>query len=326
MAGWLFREVATAQVVPSPPYPTEATLISSISALRHYGLSCVVAAGLVACVASPVAAQDAADPNPGAITISGAVDFTNAYMFRGIRQEDEGFIMWPYFDLGLAVYSGDGALKSVGVNFGTWNSLHSGDTGTDGRGRLWYESDFYATLGLGFGGGFSLGTTYTAYASPNGAFSTVKEIALKASVDDSGYLGKAAIKPYVLVAFELDVESPGQGQADGGTKRGTYVEIGAAPGYSGGGVSLAFPIKVGLSASNYYESNVNGEDSKFGYFSLAGIATVPLGGTTKFGSWNIHGGVEWQRLGDTTKLFNTDDDGDPQSNKVIGSIGIGFSY
>jgi hypothetical protein len=100
-------------------------------------------------------------------------------------------------DLGLAAYSGEGALKTVGVDFGTWNSQHTGDTGLDGAsGKSWYESDFYASLGLGFGGGTTLTTTYTAYTSPNNTFTTVKEIAVKVGVDDSAYLGKAAVKPY----------------------------------------------------------------------------------------------------------------------------------
>jgi hypothetical protein len=73
--------------------------------------------------------------------------------------------------------------------------------------------------------------------------------------------------------------------------------------------------------SDYYENPLTGEDSKFGYFSVAGIVTVPLGGTTSFGSWNIHGGVEYQALGDTTKVFNGD-----EGNQVIGSFGLGFSY
>ena len=86
----------------------------------------------------------------------------------------------------MAVYSGDGGLKSVGLNVGSWNSLHTGSAGCDGpSGKLWYEGDFYATLGLGFGGGVSLGTTYTAYTSPNNMFSTVKEIAFKLGVDDT---------------------------------------------------------------------------------------------------------------------------------------------
>ena len=83
--------------------------------------------------------------------------------------------------------------------------------------------------------------------------------------------------------------------------------------------SLAFPIKVGFSLSDYYE--LAGEDNKFGFFSIAGIVTVPLGGTTSFGSWNVHGGVEYQALGTTTEFFNGG-----ESNQVIGSFGIGFSY
>jgi hypothetical protein len=49
--------------------------------------------------------------------------------------------------------------------------------------------------------------------------------------------------------------------------------------------------------------------------------TAPLGPTTSFGAWNIHGGVEYQALGDTTEFFNGG-----ESNQVIWSIGLGFSY
>jgi hypothetical protein len=142
----------------------------------------------------------------------------------------------------------------------------------------------------------------------------------KYALDDSGYLGKAAIKPYLAIAQEFDTDIS-TGQADAGANAGTYMEIGFAPGYALTRASIAFPIKIGLSLSDYYENPLTGEDSKFGYFSVAGIVTVPLGGTTSFGSWNIHGGVEYQALGDTTKVFNGD-----EGNQVIGSFGLGFSY
>ena len=51
---------------------------------------------------------------------------------------------------------------------------------------------------------------------------------------------------------------------------------------------MAFPIKVGLSAKDYYEFGT-GSDSKFGYFSVAGIVTVPMNS-----HWNVHGGGEFQ--------------------------------
>jgi hypothetical protein len=257
----------------------------------------------------------AQDPNPGAITLTAGMDFLNAYHFRGIPQDESGVIMWPYGDLGFALYSGDGGLKSAGVNIGTWNSLHTGAAGLDsdltgGSGKMWYESDFYATLG--FGGGTSLGTTFTAYTSPNGLFATVKEIAFKFSVDDSGYLGGAAVRPYALLAFEF-----GEAQADGGLEAGKYLELGIAPGYAAERASFAVPVKVGLSLGDYYEG-VDGDET-FGFFSIAGIATVPFTSMpTSFGSWNVHGGVEFLKLGDRNQAFG--------STNVIGSVGIGFSY
>jgi hypothetical protein len=287
--------------------------------VRRSALAVVAAVGVMVVTSAPAFAQEAKDPNPGALTLTGSIDFLNQYMFRGIRQNSSGIATWPAMDLGISAYSGDGGLKSVGINFGTWNSLHTGDTGQDGpSGKLWYESDFYATLGLGFGGGTSFSTTYTAYTSPNNGFTTVKEIMFKLAVDDSSRLGKAAIKPYIAIAREFDAE-PGRGQADAGENAGTYLEIGFAPGYSASRASIGFPIKIGLSAGDYYE--LDGEDNKFGYFSIAGIVTVPLGGTTSFGAWNIHGGVEYQKLGTTTEFLNGG-----ESNQVIGSFGIGFSY
>lgn len=263
--------------------------------------------------AAPAAAQSA-DPNPGAMTLTANFDFVNAYMFRGIPQDESRVIMWPAADLGIALMSGDGALKSVGVNLGTWNSLHTGDAGLKNlvNGKMWYESDFYAGVGLGFGGGTTVGVTYTAYTSPNGLFGTVKELAFKLSVDDSGRLGAAAVRPYVLLARELD------GQADGGSEEGTYVELGIAPGLSFPGASVSVPVKVGLSAGNYYEG-LNG-DERFGYFSVAGIVMVPFTDMpTRFGTWNVHGGVEYQRLGDRNSFAYG-------KNQAIYSIGVGFSY
>ena len=109
-------------------------------------------------------------------------------------------------------------------------------------------TEFDATVGLGFGGGVSLGTTYRAYVSPNKMFSTVKEVALKLAVDDTVHFRKRAVRPYALVAFELDT-APGRGQLDAGAKAGRYLELGIAPGWAANRVSVAVPVKVGLSLS-----------------------------------------------------------------------------
>ena len=267
------------------------------------------------------------DPNPGNLSLLRSLDAVSTYMFRGIRQHATGVALWPAAEVDAAIYSGKGNLKSVGVNIGTWNSLHTGDTGVDGpTGRLWYESDFYATLALAFGPSTTVNTSFTAITSPNNTFTTVKELSVKLSIDDSSYLGSASLKPYGFVVFELDT-SPGVGQADGGSKAGRYLELGIAPGYAGASASLSIPIKLGLSLSNYYELNTGTVDAPlfvdhpFGYLSIAGVLTAPLGKPTGFGARNVHAGVEFQTLGETTKAFNGGD-----SHKVIVSGGVGFSY
>jgi hypothetical protein len=267
--------------------------------------------------ASPAWAQD-----PPPVVVTGGLDLVNQYNFRGIRQNTDGVSIWPYVDFGFTPYRGDGGVKTVGVNVGSWNAFHSqidDFTNLDGEttSNKWYESDFYATLGLGFGTP-SLAFTYTSYTSPANLFAHVKELAVKLSVDDSAQLGRGALKPYALVAFELSDD----GQADAGDAKGTYVELGVAPGYAGSRASLAVPIKLGLSASDYYEFGT-GEDSKFGYFSIAGLVTVPMGAHA-----NIHGGLELQVFGDNVKDYNSfgDDPLDPSSSAPIVSIGLGFAF
>jgi hypothetical protein len=279
-----------------------------------------VAAATMAVLASPVAAQD--DPNTGAMTLTGSFDILpgTAYVFRGITQEsDPGLTMWPAADLGIALHSGDGTFKSVGINVGTWNSLHTGSSGSDSfTGRMHYEMDFYATLALGLSKGFSLNTTYTAYTSPNGLFDTVNELSFK--------LAKAhKLNPYGIIAFELD----GDGQADGGANAGTYLELGIGPSFPIGksAASLTIPVKLGLSLHDYYEGRdefgfLTGDDEAFGFFDVGAVVQMPISGIpSSFGSWNVHAGFDLLLLGNGTEFFN---DGD--NLKVTALFGIGFSY
>ena len=264
------------------------------------------------------------DPNTGALTVTAGLDFPTLYFFRGIRQEsDAGLTMWPFGDLGIALYSGDGGLKSAAVNVGVWNSLHTGSSGSDGpSGKMHYELDFYSTLSLGFGGGVTLGTTYTAYTSPNNMFTSVKEISFKVS--------KAhMLAPYGVLAFEIGGDESGQadgGQFIGGSK-GTYFELGVGPSWPlGDGVAtLAVPVKLGLSLGDYYERlDENGvlTDDGFGFFDIGGLVTFPLSGVpSSFGAWNVHAGVNLLMLGDTNKALNED-----ESTKVVALFGIGLTY
>lgn len=274
-------------------------------------LSAALCAGLLGVFAAPAAAQD--------VAVTGGLDVTNRYMFRGIRQNRGEASIWPFADVGIPVSMGDGAVKTVTVNIGTWNAFHTELSDVFNRdGELtsnkWYESDLYATLGVGFSKA-SLGFTYTSYMSPGNYFHNVQELAIKVTGDDSGALGKAALKPYGLIAFEL-----GDGQADGGAEKGVYVELGVSPGISTDQVSVAFPIKLGLSAKDYYEFG-SGDDAKFGYFSVGGVVTVPINS-----NWNVHGGLELQLYGDRLRAVNGFGDDFDRRYTGIASIGIGFSY
>jgi hypothetical protein len=276
-----------------------------------------VLAATVLTLSAAGAAFAQGDPNPGALTFTGGLDVPSVYFFRGLRQEaDPKLTLWPYGDLGIALFSGDGGVKSVGVNIGVWNSLHTGSSGTDGpSGGLHYEEDFYTTLSLGFGGGVTLGTTYMALTSPNNMFSTVKELQFKVS--------KAhAFAPYAFLAFELGEDTPFLHQADGGLKKGTYLELGVGPSWplGGGAATFAVPVKLGLSLGDYYEGAEG--DEKFGFFDIGGLITIPLSGVdSSFGSWNLHGSADVLVFGDTTKAFNAGD-----KSQVIALVGIGVTY
>lgn len=273
-------------------------------AICNATMSVALCAGLLGVFAAPAAAQK--------VAVTGGLDFSNRYNFRGIRQNSGEVSIWPYADAGIPVFSGNGGLKAVTINVGTWNAFQS-----ELADNKWYESDLYGTLGLGFGM-TTLGFTYTSYMSPGDYWHNVQELAVKLSVDDSSKLGKGALKPYGLVAFEL-----GDGQADGGAldEKGIYVELGVAPGYSAAKASVAFPIKVGLGAKDYYKFAGDLEDGHFGYFSVAGIATVPINA-----NWNVHGGLEFQVFGDNVAAYNGFGNNGDRKYAPIATIGLGFSY
>lgn len=264
-------------------------------------------------------AQTAVDTNPGKVSLAATYDFTNAYMFRGLRQDDTRLIMFPFAEARIDLHENDNGVADLSLRIGSWNSLNTGATGTEGpSGKLWYESRFYSALDYTFGSGITVGGGYTAYPSPNNSFSTVKELSFRVSADERTITSGLALRPHALVAFEFDT-APGIGQADGGLSAGTYLELGIAPGINEAGFAVALPVKVGLSLDDYYE--LDGVDNMFGYLSIGAIASAPLGRSTTYGAWDVHGGFEFQSLGDTPEAFNGGD-----QSKLIGTIGIGFSY
>lgn len=263
-------------------------------------------------------AQAPATASSGVVSVEASLDAANHYLFRGVRQNATNLVMWPTIEIGIRPYSGDGALKSAHILLGFWNSLHTGDTGSDGpSGRLWYEARPSAGVELRFARGFSVGSAYSSYTSPSEMFGTVKEISFTGRFDDTAALGRAALRPYAMVAIELDAQ-PGEGQLDGGQHGGKYFEAGLRPMVGARRIQLSVPVRTGLSLGDYYE--LAGEDHVFGFFGIGGVATVAVGRSATYGAWSIRGGVEYLVLGDAPKVFNGGDRG-----RTVGSAGIVWS-
>lgn len=253
------------------------------------------------------------------------IDFTNQYFFRGIAQENQGFIAQPYVDLSYGLYGGQAeGLHGVNLTFGLWNSLHDGPTGSEGGTGMWYESDFFTGVSGTIGERWSAGITYTAYHSPNGRFGTVEEIAFSLGFDDKGLSQSVAsgLQPSVIVAFETD------GQADAGDHVGIYGQIGIEPSFALGqfgslDVTLAVPVTLGLSLSDYYQDpTTGGDDDAFGFLDVGAVLSsalpfLPAGA----GVWNGELGLHWLLLGNNNEERNVGD-----RSELIVSFGLSTTF
>ena len=257
-----------------------------------------------AAAAAPVTAAAQAPVEAAApakiYTVTTGLDFTSAYVFRGILQEAGGAIGQPYADIAFALKNG------ITVDVGTWNSVHStADVGN------WYESDYFGSV-VFTAGKFKPGLLYTSYTSPADRFATVQELAGTLVYDDSK--SPFPLSPKVVLAFELS-----DGQADAGANKGTYLELGVKPGIKlAPKATLYIPVKTGLSLNHYYEGPTG--DNTFGYFDLGAQLSVPVA-SGKSGALEIHGGIDFLWLGDNLKLINSGD-----NFKPVSLIGLTFTY
>jgi len=276
----------------------------------------------------PAPVADAATPLP----VSGLLtaDVATHYFFRGIRQEDRGLIVQPRVELSFPLLeAGDGLLTSSALTVGLWNSLHSGQSGTRGGGDAWYESDFYAALTC-TAAPVTFGATYTAYTSPNDRFATVQEVAGSVGWDDGAlWPGDdfTGVRPALAFAFELN------GQADAGSARGSYLEASVNPGLSfalrapRGGASgasryrlgLRFPLTLGLSLHDYYESQ--GRDETFGYLTVGVALSMPVPVPARYGDWTLAVSADAMWLGDSTEAINRGD-----GFEVVGKVGLALRF
>ncbi len=266
-------------------------------------------------------------PNQGRLSLGAGLDVPTAYFFRGILQERDGGILQPYAELTIDLWEND-AGQSLSLVGGIWNSVHTNKTGATSSPSNWYESDVYAGLSLGLSDFLSSDLTYIAYTSPNGAFSTVQELDLGLSIDDSAWLPEHfSTSPYMTWAFEIDRAAFGASD-----KEGIYLELGAEPSYEFGSetaypVTLSVPLALGLSVSNYFDvvDEVTGQkvsSDTFGFFDAGIGLSVPLAFVDpKLGSWSVSAAFHGLSLSGDLADANRGDGFFPW-----GTLGIAMEY
>ncbi len=264
--------------------------------------------------------------NAGKISFSTGADITSAYFFRGILQEDQGFIVQPWIDATVQL-SDDSSLT-----FGIWNSFHDKQTGALAAGTgpdWWYEADLYISFATALTDTLGFDITYTAYTSPNDAFGTISEFAFGLMYDDTAMWEGTAIasglQPSMLIAVETD------GQADGGSNEGIYLQLAIEPSCTliesqDSPVTLSVPITLGLSLGDYYEDPTSpgaADDSNFGYLDIGAVLSMPLSSIpSDYGHWEASLGVHYLKLSEATEAANANAKGD----EVIFTFGISMGY
>jgi hypothetical protein len=282
----------------------------------------ILAASLLALGLSGPAAAEGEDAGPlSRFSGSMGVDFTNAYIFRGIMQEDDGFIAQPWAELDYNVYSSEtGFLRDVTIGAGVWNSFHSEKTLAENAPTWLYETDWYPVVYLGLPAGLTLTTYYYFYTSPNDAFQTAQELNFKLAWDDSEAFGRFAMAPWVNLAIETRRTAFGPDEGVGlqmGVEPTLYsVEHESYP------VSFTFPVELGLAIDDYYEDET-GSENAFGYLSWGLKVSVPLAFVPKeLGEWSFSVAGKGFYFSDDLAAVN--DGGDDLQAVVVGSFGVSY--
>jgi hypothetical protein len=257
------------------------------------------------------------EPNTGAMHLDAGVEWTSAYYFRGLLQEDDGFILQNWIDLGIDLYEGDN--WTMAANIGIWNSMH-GETDTAGTTdditEHWYEADLYAGLAFEVEA-WTFGVSTIYYTSPSDAFSSIVELDFTCAYDDRDlWGGDFALNPSVTLAIETH---------DDGGSEDTYLELGIAPGCTwdiddNTAVDFTFPVTVGLGVDDYY-IDAGGDDDFFGFLQVGADASMALPLPDRYGMWSLNGGVHLLFLGDAAEDTNGGDD-----FEVIGRLGVSLAY
>lgn len=234
------------------------------------------------------------------------------YIFHGITLENQGAILQPYADLYFKLYEGDGFVNKVSLDLGIWNSLHSNHTVASST-RWWYEFDFLAGISVTFAKNFTFSGKYVMYASPGDYFQTAHVVQAKLSYDTSDALG-FSLSPYVMVEAELE------NKAGNGADEGFYYEVGVAPSFQAGPVTITVPLVAGFGSNEYYA-----QDAGYGFFSAGVNFGYQLGFIPEcYGTWTLNANATYFHYGEHNELPNAVKDGEDYAFVFGGGLMVAF--
>lgn len=263
------------------------------SALAVLGLATLP---LTAGTPAETAAVEPAAP-PLKLNVLLQLDVSDHYITpRGLNVENDGVIFQPLALLFANLYSSETTFVSdVTLTAGVWSSLHSERSGADPS--HWNEFDPIFGLSYKFADHFKFETNYTAFKSMTDSYPMSHHLELKLSMDDSKWLGKFALNPYLAYWKELDDKATVVFDSST-SKESFYFTLGINPTVKFDAVKLEFPTYINLVGNEFYQK-MNGAPGGAGLavFHTSIKASVPLKFIPQeYGFWTWYAGVKYYHL------------------------------
>jgi hypothetical protein len=275
---------------------------SGLKNTNHKTTTCLI--GTVACAAAalPFAASTAkGDDAPSRTDALVNLEFSDHYLTpRGMDVQNHGLVFQPLVLGFFNLYKGDGFFKDVTVDAGVWNCFGTGSLPSSlstPATTSWYEIDPIAGISFGLPKKFTLGVTYTDFNMQIENIPFSQHLETKLSWDDSDYLGKFALNPYV--SWWQELQGKAVASTDASPRSSYYIDAGVSPGYTfkDCGLKIEAPCRVLLPNKEFY--GTADPSSTIGLFELGVKASVPLKFMPAgYGHWSFHLGVKYMDFND----------------------------
>ena len=226
------------------------------------------------------------------LTGTAGINIASGYVFRGQVLSDK-VTYTPTLNLSLPVDLSFLGADSAAVQLQT-TQVVTQNAPTAG----WFRTE--ASVGVQLTKGvFVVTPSYQVFNSPTNKFGTSQGVGVRVGVKECCAYG---LNPYGQAFFGTS------GNANNGTRSGSFYEFGVAPSFKVGSTTVSTPAALGVGAGNYYAEN-----NSYGYTTVGVQTSTPLAKDL-----SLNAGVNY---------WNTPNAlGNSQKNNVITSVGLTYSF